>query len=79
VFSPKAVRTGCGAIVGVGAGIATSAESRKGFVEIGRAFVVGLGSAGLGGPFRFRKGLLERRGEAIRSDRRSKGDQFVHR
>jgi hypothetical protein len=75
VFSPTTGLIGCGAIVGAiaGAGRAASAESRNGFVEIGRPFVVGLGRAGLGGPFRFLKGLLDRRGEGRRSDCESKG------
>lgn len=72
-FSPKAGLIGCGAMVGVCAETAMSVISRNGFLETGRPFVVGLGSAGLGGPFRFRKGLLERRGEGPRSERRSKG------
>lgn len=64
---------GCGAIVVEACAGARSVVSRKGFVETGRPFVVGLGRAGLGGPFRFLKGLLERRGEGPRSGRRSKG------
>lgn len=73
VFPPKSGLTVCDAIVGAGAASATSVESRKGFVEIGRSFIVGLGSAGLGGPFRLRKGLLERSGDGPPSERRSKG------
>ena len=74
MLSPKAGLVGCGAIVVEAcAGTAMSGVSRKGFVEIGRPFVVGLGRAGLGGPLRFLKGLLERRGEGPRPSRRSKG------
>ena len=52
----------------IGAGIAASVASKKGFLETGRPFIeelgsAGLGSAGLGGLFRFLKGLLERRCE----------------
>jgi len=54
-------------------GAERSMLSMKGFVETGRAFVIGLGRAGLGGPLRFLKGLLERRGEGPQSGRRSKG------
>jgi hypothetical protein len=74
VFSLKAGLIGSGAIVGAAVvEVATSVESKNGFLETGRPFVVGLGRAGLGGPFRFRKGLLERRGEGPRSRRERKG------
>lgn len=66
MFPPKAGLTGCDAMVSA-AGTAISVASRKGFVEIGRPFIVGLGTAGLRGPFRFLKGLLERRCEGPRS------------
>ncbi len=50
-----------------------SVVSRKGFLEIGRPFVVGLGRAGLGRPLRFLKGLLDRRGEGPLSGREKQG------
>ena len=78
VLTPKAgSTTGCGAIVETGAGRADSV-SRNGFLETGRPFIEGLGSAGLGGPFRFRKGLLERRGEGRRPGSGKQGCQSVH-
>ncbi len=48
--------------------VASSVESRNGFVDIGLA-EEGVSSAGLVGPepIRFLKGLFERRGEAPRS------------
>lgn len=82
VFSLGSESRGCGAIVEIGAGTAKS-RSRKGFRETGRLFIEGLGSAvlesaGLGGPFRFLKGLLERRDEGRRSGSVKQGCQSVH-